>query len=959
MPRTFTADERAAVQGQTLDCYARFEIEDPDGTRRDVTGGLRNSTDDWLNEVTISDDIDANTPSLSGSLLREIGLSTLSLAPFRSDSLVNRNGLGAYAPALDLWRKWWVSAAVVPKGFPPQSTDWRELAQGRMDEIDVQGDKSEISISGRGEEAVFIDGWISVERHYSGPAETVLQQILDDNLGTGRANVGSSGYTIYTPVSPLYVFNDFPLPVGNLWEGMSSVAEKPAFVLRFRYDASNVNRLTFFKPNRTATVEDWSLGPDEYLSISQNRIDIRDIRNVAKITYADSTAGKSVVYSPKNTGTVSCTAGAATFSTSQAGVIANGSVIFVHGVSGCFVVSAFNGTTGCTLATVGGGSPTFSASNWGTNASLTQYKKRVDIEIDLSSQTQVTNGTAAQGFADAVVSDTQFPNLEQEVLTYGFWFAQLRDYGKFLANKVHYDTDQLGGVVRIAHRMAGGTIKSTLGLRGKPAGRYNNWFLLSANGPIDQKAIALVCRAKVQSTSPTAVTFRVAVADPFPLSDISVAYAVVGTGSASPSSPQTIALASITNDIETTGFVDITVNRAAFGSGTGRITFTATSAGRIANSDAGEVPSLDRDTVFLNARARVTSQTATTLTVRVAVADPYPQGANSATITYQEQNTGAATSPASGGTVTPAATITEAAGTFIDYTITRPAFGAGAGRVTFTTTAANRGSAQDAVDIPEVARDSQTISARVLRISETADQIVVRVSAIAPNAGAIPVTATVAYDGGGLTVSPASGGTFSASSDFAFSGHIDYTITRDTQGGTPRRVAFTVSSPGYLDGTDGVDVPPTSNRNQCQVYSTSAQSLSTSGNFFPVNWNAEQYDDGALHDNAVSNTRITIPSGGDKGVYYLSALVQFQSNATGGRTVRIVKNGSTILSEVILPPVSGDFTKVMVHAYEKNPTVGDYYEVHAKQASGGALNIGSNTGTINDGFFQAQQQLGG
>ena len=53
---------------------------------------------------------------------------------------------------------------------------------------------------------------------------------------------------------------------------------------------------------------------------------------------------------------MSCSAGAATFSQSQAGAIANGNVITVGGAQ--YSVSAFNGTTGCTLS----GAPTFGAS---------------------------------------------------------------------------------------------------------------------------------------------------------------------------------------------------------------------------------------------------------------------------------------------------------------------------------------------------------------------------------------------------------------------------------------------------------------------------------------------------------------------------------------------------------------------------------------------------------------------
>lgn len=1047
MPRTFTAGERSAVQGQTLGCHARFEIEDPDGTRRDVTGGLPNSTVDWLNAVTITDDIDANTPTLDGVLLRDTG--TLSLAPFRSDSLVNRNAGASYAPMLDLWRRWWVSSAVIPKGSDPQATDWKELLQGRMDVIDVKGDKSEIQITGRGEEAVLIDGWIGTERTYSGPMETVIQQMLDDNLGAGV-------YTLYTPVSPSFVMNTWTQPVGNLMEALTTVAQLAGFILRFRYDASNVNRLTLFKPNRTATVEDWSIGADEYLAVQLNKTDIRGVRTFAKITYADATAGKSVVYSPKNTGTVSCTAGAATFSSSQAGILANGAVIVVHGLAGYFVVSAFNGTTGCTLKDAGNNSPTFSASNWGTSQGLTSYKRR-DIEIDLSAKTQVTNGTAAQGFGDAVVSDVQFPNLEQQFETYGFWFIQLYDFGKFLANKTHYDSDQFGGVTRFTHAMAGGTIRTTIGARGKPAGRYAIWRRLAAynatpaalrgfaeciaritatsatqvtvtvtanpsspapmvqlvgitggatlasgtaagtwvnpngtnnvwvfnraaiNGGVGQvqfragnmntlqddddfvsieeqgrDTVPLAMRARVTAVTPSTLTVRVAVADPYPQGAGSgtITYVEQNTGAATtPGSPQSVTPAATLTEVAGT-FVDFTVTRPAFGAGAGRVTFTATASGRTSDSDAVDVPEVGRDTVFLNVRARVTATTPTQLTVRVAVADPYPQGAASASISYSDVGVGVIT-PAPPNTVTPDATLTENPGTYVDYTVNRPAFGSGAGRITFTVTAANRGSAQDAVDVPEVGRDTRLLSVRVTRISETASQIVVRVEARAPQDPST-ATATVVYDAGGLSVSPASGGTFSATDNFATTGHIDYTITRDTQGGTPRRVAFTVTASGYIDGTDGVDVPPNSTRDNCLLGLSAGGFGAPNGSFANILWDAEEVDAGGFHSLVSNQHLITIPAALGANTWQILAECEFNNPGGGGYCqVRLVRaSDSAVIADdvVISSPTIGVNTICRIARYVVPGASGDSYYLQSFQNSGGSRTIG---GSGRSAFFQA------
>lgn len=110
------------------------------------------------------------------------------------------------------------------------------------------------------------------------------------------------------------------------------------------------------------------------------------------------------------------------------------------------------------------------------------------------------------------------------------------------------------------------------------------------------------------------------------------------------------------------------------------------------------VQSVDFVDATLSVRARLIATTSTTITVRVAVADPYPQGANSATIAYQDQGSGGV-SPATGQTVTPDTTLTEIAGSYVDFTITLPTFGTNA-RVTFTATASNRQAASDAVDVP-------------------------------------------------------------------------------------------------------------------------------------------------------------------------------------------------------------------------------------------------------------------
>lgn len=142
-----------------------------------------------------------------------------------------------------------------------------------------------------------------------------------------------------------------------------------------------------------------------------------------------------------------------------------------------------------------------------------------------------------------------------------------------------------------------------------------------------------------------------------------------------------------------------TINRPANGGGTGMIVLETVGTGFVRDTDILLIEEQGVEVLALTMRLRVTASDADNVTVRVAVADPIPQGTNSVTITAQ--NLGAGTlSPTSPQTVTPQSSITEAAGTYVDFTIPRPAFGGALARVTFTATAANRTSDSDAVDVP-------------------------------------------------------------------------------------------------------------------------------------------------------------------------------------------------------------------------------------------------------------------
>lgn len=278
-----------------------------------------------------------------------------------------------------------------------------------------------------------------------------------------------------------------------------------------------------------------------------------------------------------------------------------------------------------------------------------------------------------------------------------------------------------------------------------------------------------MCLARITATDATTITVTVSATSP--LGTPTVQYVGV-TGNVTKASGAAAGVACTQNGTDNVWVF----NRGSFGGGTGMAEFEAVLAGAVSDSDSITLNEIGRDTVYLTTRARVTSTSATQVVVRFAVADPYPQGSGSATITYQDLGSGGVT-PASGGTVTPASTLSEVSGTYVDYTITRPASGSGTGRVTFTATASNRTSDSDSVDIPP--QERTTFGGLLPSISIVTTPSATAYSIVVTYTG----TCTVSLDGAAPTSVSASPATISAGRATVFGGdHVyAFTVTRDSQ----------------------------------------------------------------------------------------------------------------------------------------------------------------------------------
>ena len=99
--------------------------------------------------------------------------------------------------------------------------------------------------------------------------------------------------------------------------------------------------------------------------------------------------------------------------------------------------------------------------------------------------------------------------------------------------------------------------------------------------------------------------------------------------------------------------------------------------------------------------------------------------------------------------------------------------------------------------------------------------------------------------------------------------------------------------------------------------------------------------DSAVIDNysgwvAGSPSRWTVPVAG---IYLVSGLLSWASNATGLRTAEIGVNGTTVPgTQTRITPVSGSATAIPTLAKLITLAVNDYVELRSFQSSGGALN---------------------
>ncbi|HEY8534873.1 MAG TPA: hypothetical protein VIL25_00430, partial [Vicinamibacterales bacterium] len=278
--RTLSATEQALLQSGAYAVHCRVLVRDAGGILQDlsVLAGT-----DWVVEARWDDDIDFPVAQAEVTLWREGPEGSLS--PFVGSSPLNAGG-----PLLDAGREIRIETAITPPGAAPAAGDWRLVFQGHIDHVSFGRRESRVTVRARDLGGTLLDTWIETQAVYGStagtPVETVMQQILDDTLGSGAV-------TLLVPSSPGFLITPYTQEQMSLLQALQQLADLIGWVVRYRWDeGSGAFRLTFYEPPRAASAPVWTFGPDAYLDVTDLAIDRAGIRNVVEISYRDAASGQ-------------------------------------------------------------------------------------------------------------------------------------------------------------------------------------------------------------------------------------------------------------------------------------------------------------------------------------------------------------------------------------------------------------------------------------------------------------------------------------------------------------------------------------------------------------------------------------------------------------------------------------------------------------------------------------------
>lgn len=167
-----------------------------------------------------------------------------------------------------------------PGDTEPGDTDWVRLFHGYLgDRIQVSGDS--VTCECRDLAKRLQNCWIEEVRRYGSTvgvaAETVIQKLLDHNLGTGVVQLNC-------PQASGFMVQPYEVEYQSVWDAIQQVASQIGWFLGYRWTGSDF-KLTLMAPPRTKSTADWTFTAEDDIYVQDLDINDADIRNVVQVTY--------------------------------------------------------------------------------------------------------------------------------------------------------------------------------------------------------------------------------------------------------------------------------------------------------------------------------------------------------------------------------------------------------------------------------------------------------------------------------------------------------------------------------------------------------------------------------------------------------------------------------------------------------------------------------------------------
>lgn len=208
-------------------------------------------------------------------------------AIFSRDSFSPRDSNSQWnQPSPLLWpnRKIEIKASAQPIGEAPV---WNVVFVGLLGDI-INVEHNVVTLEVRDLSKRLMDTYIEEIRTYGSeegvPAETVIQQILDDNLGEDEV-------ILYCPVSPGFMIQPYKVDYTDIWSAIQQITQQIGWYLGYRF-INGKFRLAFLEPPREKSIPDFMLDYTSDIYVQPLDISDRDIRNVVQVAYRDSSTGE-------------------------------------------------------------------------------------------------------------------------------------------------------------------------------------------------------------------------------------------------------------------------------------------------------------------------------------------------------------------------------------------------------------------------------------------------------------------------------------------------------------------------------------------------------------------------------------------------------------------------------------------------------------------------------------------